>query len=389
MKAGWIVGIAAFGLAGCATVPPPTVADAPEPLCESRSVSLFTDFAGAPAMKCAILGEHSFALLVTPEHAPPINPSPWFAFRYETGDAAPLDVRIDYLGGKHRYAPILDNGQGLRAAQAVIAQDRASVQLTLPAGAGTVSSQELVVPQDAEGLVGEIVATADGEDFVIGSSLDGRPIHAARMGDADAPRLIVLLGRAHPPEVTGALAMDAFLKTLAEHFARDPALRARYQVLAVPMINPDGVFHGHWRAGRGGVDLNRDWGEFSQPETRAVGDWLASLLPGVRPVVMIDFHSTRENLFYVQGEAEATQPQSAFRERWLGSKLKQFADYPFKLEPRNANPGSGTSKNWFHREYAIPAYTYEVADDADRAALRGVARELAADLLPALEETLP
>jgi hypothetical protein len=31
--------------------------------------------------------------------------------------------------------------------------------------------------------------------------------------------------------------------------------------------NPDGVDKGHWRLNDGGVDLNRDWGPFTQPET--------------------------------------------------------------------------------------------------------------------------
>jgi hypothetical protein len=149
------------------------------------------------------------------------------------------------------------------------------------------------------------------------------------------------------------------------------------------MLNPDGVTRGHWRANRGATDLNRDWGDFTQPETRAVKTWLDALPAAVRPVLMVDFHSTGRNLFYVLGD-EATPAQVRFLAAWLGGKEQAFPGYPFTLEPRNANPGSGTAKNWFHARYAIPSYTYEVADRADRAATRNAARELAASLIAIL-----
>mgnify|MGYP000067421557 FL=1 len=99
---------------------------------------------------------------------------------------------------------------------------------------------------------------------------------------------------------------------------------------------------------------------------------------------MVDFHSTRSNLFYVQGKGEASAGQQRFLAAWLEGRENAFAGYPFTIEPRNANPGSGTAKNWFFETYAIPSYTYEVADDADRAATRTAARALADSLMPAL-----
>lgn len=96
---------------------------------------------------------------------------------------------------------------------------------------------------------------------------------------------------------------------------------------------------------------------------------------------MLDFHSTRTNLFYVQGE-EASEPNRRFLQAWLAGKEDALPGYPFAIEPRDANPGSGTTKNWFHATYGIPAYTYEVADNADREATRRAAKSLA-DSLPA------
>jgi predicted deacylase len=166
--------------------------------------------------------------------------------------------------------------------------------------------------------------------------------------------------------------------------AKAPSSFTDHQFLIVPLLNPDGVARGHWRANRGAVDLNRDWGAFTQPETRAVKAWLDALPPTVRPVAMIDFHSTSRNLFYVQGDDEASAAQQRFRSVWLAGREDALPGDPFTIEPRNANPGSGTAKNWFHATYAIPAYTYEVADTADRDAARAAAQRLAANLPAAL-----
>jgi hypothetical protein len=339
------------------------------------------DFDGAPPLACAVTGERDFTLLVTPEHAPPINPSPWYAFRYTATGDAPVRVTLRYLGGKHRYAPKFAADGNWRELAATVSADGTSAQVELPPGAGVVAAQEVLGPELSAQALARWSAVSGAAVFTLGQSHDGRPIQAIRLGRTDAPRLVVLIGRQHPPEVTGAIAMEAFVDALA---ARAASL-GDVQVLAVPMLNPDGVARGHWRANRGAVDLNRDWGDFTQPETRAVKAWLDALPSGVRPVLMVDFHSTSRNLFYVQGDAEATPAQARFLAAWLGGKERAFAGYPFTLEPRNANPGSGTTKNWFHATYAIPAYTYEVGDSADRPATRAAARALAEGMLEALE----
>ena len=365
--------------------PPPEPVSAPAPVaveatCRTSAARLYFDFEGASASACAVRGERDFALLVTPEHAPPINPSPWYAFRYETVGEAPVTVTLGYLGGQHRYAPKWRGDDGAwRDLPAEPSADGKGAVIRLPAGRGMVAAQEIIPPAAARADLARWSAASGAQPFTIGTSHDGRPIEAIRFGRSDAPKLVVLLGRQHPPEVTGAIAMAAFVDTLA---ARAGDL-GDVQVLVVPMLNPDGVVRGHWRANRGAVDINRDWGEFTQPETRAVKAWLDALPAGVRPVLMVDFHSTSRNLFYVQGD-EASPAQQRFLDEWLVGREKAFPGYPFTLEPRNANPGSGTAKNWFHATYAIPSYTYEVADTADRAATRSAARALAESLLGVL-----
>lgn len=371
----------AMMLGACAQTPPPASLAVTDSACRTASVMLAFDFDGASPARCAVTGERAFTLLITPEHAPPINPSPWYAFRYKADGTAPISVTLRYLGGTHRYAPKWQSGDAARDLPVTVSADGAAASMELPAGDAVVSAQELMTPADTSADLLRWSKLLGTTPFTLGRSLDGRAIEAIRIGRSDAPRLVILLGRQHPPEVTGSIAMQAFVETLVSTAKRDGL--GDVQFLIVPMLNPDGTARGHWRANRGAVDLNRDWGDFSQPETGSVKAWLDTLPAGVRPVLMVDFHSTGRNLFYVQGD-EASSAQQRFLAAWLGGREQAFAGYSFTIEPRNANPGSGTAKNWFHARYAIPAYTYEVADTADRTATRAAASGLAEGLLGAL-----
>lgn len=352
--------------------------------CVTSSVSIHFDFDGAAPSRCVIEGDRQFSIIVSPEHASPINPSPWYAFRYTAKDGPNVSVTLRYLLSKHRYLPKLEaDGQWLPL-DVVVSDDGAEARFLLPPGEGLVAGQEVFDAARHHALIERLARYPSAQQLVLGYSHDGRPIDALQLGDPQAEKIIVLLGRAHPPEVTGALAMETFLEEIAQ--AVDGGALAGVQILAVPQLNPDGVARGHWRANLGGQDLNRDWGEFTQPETRAVATWLNALPPKTRPIAMVDFHSTQRNLFYVQGEEETNAVQERFLVSWLGGQEHAITEYPFTIERRNANPGSGTSKNWFHGKYGIPAYTYEVGDETDRQAIKQAARVLAQRFVEAASE---
>jgi predicted deacylase len=344
--------------------------------------SIAFDVETAPASACTILGAREFAIFVTPEHAPPINPSPWYAFRYSAAGSEGISVRLQYSGFRHRYAPWLTQGGTATQLSAEVSEDRSTVRLNLPAGQGIVAAHQLFGGSRYQKSIDRLASLPNAERIELGRSLDGRPLTAVRFGDPTAPALVILLGRQHPPEVTGALAMEAFLHELANQDGR--LAHSGVQFLAIPQINPDGVARGHWRANHGGKDLNRDWGDFSQPETRAIKAWLDTLPSGVKPIAMVDFHSTDRNLFYVQSEADMGERQERFLSSWLKASQAFMPDYPFSIERRDANPGLGTAKNWFHRTYDIPAYTYEVADNAPIEAIDRSATLLARSFLDQL-----
>lgn len=355
--------------------------------CRTALGSIHFDFEGASRSSCHVEDERTLSIFVTPEHRPPINPSPWYAFRYRATDGGNLTVNLRYLGVRHRYPPKWRGSGDPAAFSVIVAKDNDSVSITLPPGEGVVSSQPLITSAHYDKLLRQLAKSARGRRMTLGQSHDGRSVEAVRLGNADAPNLVVMLGRQHPPEVTGAVAMEAFSRKIAK-LVRSGAIDGQeFQFLIVPLLNPDGVARGHWRANLGGTDLNRDWGTFKQPETRAVGDWLAKLSTKVRPVLMLDFHSTNRNLVYVQGTEASAQGQR-FLSAWLGNKENALEGYPFTIEPRDGNPDSGTTKNWFNNTYGIPAYTFEVGDESDASAIRSAAAALAQTMIPALAMSL-
>lgn len=130
-------------------------------------------------------------------------------------------------------------------------------------------------------------ATAGGQVLstqVIGTSVQGRPIKAYRIGEPISPVVAVFIGGIHGDE---AQPSKILLNLISGPTVRDAA------VWVIPRMNPDGVVHQR-RTNARGVDLNRnfpvDWvrqpapfysgpGPASEPETRAVLRFLRSVDP--------------------------------------------------------------------------------------------------------------
>ena len=352
-------------------------------------------FEGARLNDCERLGPREFRVVIGPENRP-VNNSAWYAFRIEAESAATLAVHLTYQGGRHRYPPrISQDGRQwrlLEGARYVHDRSQQTATLTLDLAAKTtlwVAGQELVGVARLESWIEQIAEKPFVRQSTIGQSVLGHPLRMVTIGKPTARDYVFIISRQHPPEVTGSLALMAFVGKLCGKMPLAATFRERFATVVVPLVNPDGVAQGHWRHNMNGVDLNRDWRLFAQVETRQVRDALLKLVavPGTRPFLFLDFHATHRNLFYTQSDRHETFPRD-FTRRWLTSFAQRFPEYAFRRQGSH-NPRGGTSKSWAFEQFGIPAITYEVGDGTDRAlidrATRGAAEEVMKLLLATTE----
>ena len=320
------------------------------------------------AAPCQRTGPASFTLTIRPE-AEPINHSPWYAFEIETETGAKTRVTLDYGDFTHRYRPkqrLPEGGWRVLPSSALALSDegaRAELSLSVTAGRTAIAAQEVLTREERAAWTQAFARRTGFTLASIGQSPNGHPILAlhAGLGASDAP-LVLILGGQHPPEVPGTLGLRNFLETLATQGA---ALLETHRFLIIPDLNPDGVEAGFWRLNSGLVDLNRDWGPFSHPETSAVKAELDRLTAaGARPVLMLDFHATYRSILYTpQHEAVLDPPD--FASRWI-AQIDRIHDGEMPEVSADHNKFRPTAKVWFAERFGAPGITVEYGDETAR-----------------------
>ena len=379
----FVAAIVGATIHGCASI------QTPVGYCESDTVVVDDQFEGGNFARCDIDESGLVRLSIRPEDAPPINQSPWYAFRVNSKNRVPVRIRIEFEDGYARYWPKLStDGETFRpaaAGEAAIVDDESAISLTVVAESPgiIVSAQELIVNPYYDSWVRELGEQDGVELSLLGRSVMGRPIHVAQTPMRQ--EAVYLIGRQHPPEVSGALAMRAFVDTVLGNSDLARQFRQRYSVVVILLINPDGIARGHWRHNVNGVDLNRDWGPFSQPETQGAQRLIQRLDDaGVRPALMLDFHSTRDSLFYTQ-LAEESSWTIDFATEWFDRFRERRPQFVFKHDPRPRS-GQANTKNFFFDRYRSPAITYEIGDEEDRFAIADTTPVFAEEMMRLLLE---
>jgi len=77
--------------------------------------------------------------------------------------------------------------------------------------------------------------------------------------------VVIVTARIHPGETCGSFMMEGFLRFIVSADPMAKELRSKLILKVIPMVNPDGVIIGNYRASLCGQDLNRN---FSSPDSR-------------------------------------------------------------------------------------------------------------------------
>lgn len=344
-------------------------------------------FEGARLNGIARTGSSQITALITPENTP-INPSPWYAFKLWADTPQQIQLKLTYLNGvRHRYQPKLSSDGknwkpiALESYTEELVPDPdpsntrnlpIAVRMDVNIGPDTlwVAAQELQTSTHNKAWVDSITQFSFVEQFEIGKSREGRPLHMLKIGSADDSKMNIVISRQHPPEVTGYLAMKAFVETLCENTEMGIAFRSMYNTYVLPMANPDGVDNGHWRHGAGGIDLNRDWGDFNQPETAAIRTFLQEkVADGGKFYFGADFHSTWEDIYYtIDPESKGNMP--GLVPQMIEESAAQIPDYDPNIRPGLSGGLVISSSKYFFHEFKAESLTYEVGDNTPRPLVR-------------------
>lgn len=350
-------------------------------------VTFDSQFPAARASECTRLGTDIYSVVTQPENRP-INGSPWFAFRVRATIPKTISIRIGCSGTRLRYIPKIsvDGARWVALPTEAFTPGPATDEGTIRVDVGPeplwVAAQEIISGEVLEGWSRTLERLPFATRTEIGRSVGGRPLYLLEINAVPAgvkPGFVAVVSRQHPPETTGSQALMRFIECVVADTPLAREFRTRFAVLLVPLVNPDGVEAGHWRHNLNGVDTNRDWDTFAQPETRAVRDALLAARARGTMMLHLDFHSTFNDVFYTQTDEAPSNP-AGFTKDWLDGIGRRVPEYEVKRTP-NSTPTQATSHHWAHRTFGIPAITYELGDNTDRIVLQRVATAAADSMM--------
>lgn len=350
---------------------------------DADGIFFSNEFDGARLNSIERTGDSQYTILITPENVP-INPSPWYAFKVWSKKKKEIRIRLVYPeGNRHRYDPKLstdgrkwknldktniteiEKGTGGSGPSSL----PKSMVMRLKVGKKPlwVSAQEL---HNSIRVFEWITRRAKKKKATvedIGRSVESRQLRMLKFGNLSSKKMIMVISRQHPPEVTGYFAMQAFVDKLLDGSKLSKQFRKDWGVYVVPLMNPDGVDNGHWRHNAGGVDLNRDWTTFNQPEGRQISEFLKrrETETGGKFYFGIDFHSTWNDIYYpMTSDLPGNMPNLV--QDWLVQIKKALPGYEPNIQANNRLRPAIVSRNYFLVSHGMEAIVFEIGDNTPR-----------------------
>ncbi|QLG46760.1 M14 family metallopeptidase [Costertonia aggregata] len=340
-----------------------------------------------------------YTALITAENTP-INVSPWYAFKVWTKFPRTVTIKMTYQDSRSRYYPKISKdgynfmpldsanfkpinpGQGEYGIKA--APEFVEITIPIDEKPTWVTAQELYGSTRVKQWVDSLSVLRFVKNYEIGKSKENRAIHLLEVGNTNTKKAIMVISRQHPPEVTGFLAMKSFVETLCSDTPQAIAFREKYTMFISPLMNPDGVDNGHWRHNMGGVDLNRDWEQFNQPETSSIRDFLN--LKSEENYVFdfgIDFHSTWDDIYYPL-DSTVTKKKGEIVFEWIKNIGQRLPSKKTNISAsKNLRP-TMVSRNYFFVNHNMPAIVFELGDNTPRPFLKLKGQVAAEELMKLL-----
>lgn len=372
---------------------------------EADGVYFSNEFDGARLTRIERAGENNYTIFITPENEP-VNMSPWYAFKVWSKRKKEIFVKLIYPEyARHRYNPqISRDGQKWKPLEAArITEEekgtaafgpdsrpkRAILRLEISRKPQWISAQELETSAEVFAWMDKLARKRKLKVEEIGKSAENRPLRLMTIGNRQAKNLMLVISRQHPPEVTGYFAMQAFVEIIAGKSKLAKDFRKNWAVYVVPLMNPDGVDGGHWRHNAGGIDLNRDWAAFNQPETVAVREFLKrrEAESGGKFYFGIDFHSTWDDIYYPMSKNHTGNMPNLVWD-WLENIKTAIPKYEPNIRPNERLEPTLVSRNYFLKAHGMEAIVFEIGDNTSREFIRKKGETGAVELMKLMQSRI-
>ena len=109
------------------------------------------------------------------------------------------------------------------------------------------------------------------------------------LNDLNSRPSVIFTARVHPGETSGSYVIESVITNLLNNSIFSNYLLDKYIFKIIPMLNPDGVIHGHYRNNILGKDLNRMWQD-PRPNLTPTIYYLKKLISINKPFFFCDFH---------------------------------------------------------------------------------------------------
>ena len=362
-----------------------------------NGIFLSNQFEGARVNEVNRVNDTLIQVTILPENEP-INPSPWYAFKLWSKNPQDFWIEFSYSErGFHRYYPKLstdgkifanaDSSSFFLPNSAERRPNKAYLKVKASSDTIWVAAQDRVGTAHVQEWKEMLLQKDFVELIPIGKSKEGRPLDVLKIGEADDREMLMVISMQHPPELTGYLAMQAFVEEIIKDSPEARRFRSKYNLYLMPQMNPDGVANGHWRHNSGGIDLNRDWVNFNQPETIALAELMEKKVQesGGKFVFAADFHSTWEDIFYTNNEElEGNFP--GLIPKVIKRSSKRISGYIPNIRPNEGKERSVTSNSYFFFVHQAESMTFEVGDNTPRDIIRMKGQYLGEELIRILNK---
>ena len=109
------------------------------------------------------------------------------------------------------------------------------------------------------------------------------------LNDLNSRPSVIFTARVHPGETSGSYVIESVITNLLNNSIFSNYLLDKYIFKIIPMLNPDGVIHGHYRNNILGKDLNRMWQD-PRPNLTPTIYYLKKLISINKPFFFFFFH---------------------------------------------------------------------------------------------------